>query len=162
MGYSYGVNKPAGYKEKKHGVGRLLLRGLVGLLKSLVITAVFAAAVVAGMCAFGFQGGVYGGFPAVGWYAGYVSKDGPKSLYLTDSPDMKIFSKGLGAPAHTCDHTTDEAKEAGVSVSRRDGSVSVNVDGVHSGDDGDGKNNSSGSQTSKNDGDDRPAVKLHQ
>ena len=162
MGYSYGVNKPAGYKEKKHGVGRLLLRGLVGLLKSLVITAVFVAAVVAGMCAFGFQGGVYGGFPAVGWYAGYVSEDGPRSLYLTDSPDMKIFSKGLGALARTCGPTTDEAKEAGASESCRDGSVSANVDGVHSGDDGDGKDNSSGSQTSKSDGDDRPEVKLHQ
>lgn len=159
MGYSYGVNKPAGYKEKKHGVGHLLLRGLVGLLKSLVITAVFVAAVVAGMCAFGFQGGVYGGFPAVGWYAGYVSKDGPQSLYLTDAPNMEVFSKGLGALARTCGPTAGEAKKAGVSVSCRDGSVSVNVDGVHS---GDGKNNSSGSQDSKNDGDDRPAVKLHE
>ena len=162
MGYSYGVNKPADYKEKKHGVGHLLLRGLVSLLKSLVITAVFVSAVVAGMCAFGFQGGVYGGFPAVGWYAGYVSKDGPQSLYLTNGPNMEVFSKGLGTLAHTCSLTAGEAKKAGVSVSCRDGSVSVNVDGVHSGDDGDGKNNSSGSQASKNDGDDRPAVKLHQ
>lgn len=154
MGYSYGVNKPAGYKGKKHGVGRLLLRGLVGLLKSIVITAVFVTAVIACMCAFGFQGGVYGGFPAVGWYAGYVGKDGPKSLHLTDSPNMEAFSKGLGTLAHTCGDD-GKAKKAGVDVSCRNGSVTVSADG----DDDSSKVEAPSSKGS--DGDDRPAVKLH-
>lgn len=155
MGCSYGVNKPAGYKGKKHGVGRLLLRGLVGLLKSIVITAVSVTAVIACMCAFGFQGGVYGGFPAVGWYAGYVGKDGPKSLHLTDSPNMEAFSKVLGTLAHTCGDD-GKAKKAGVDVSCRDGSVTVSVDGD---DDDSGKADASSSKGS--DGDDRPSVKLH-
>lgn len=110
MGYSYGVNKPAGYsKEKKHRFARLMGRGLLGLVKSLVITTVVAAAVIVGLSLLGFQGGVYGGFQDTVWGRAAVDRTGVSTGYSASNP---IRSETAAESATDC-ATTNKTDSTG-------------------------------------------------